>query len=69
MVCLYTHCRYLPRALASQFKSLFKKATKRDYSNTRITLNDKEFASYPNIVFVFKDQDGEEVEVAVKPNA
>jgi hypothetical protein len=60
---------YLPRALASQFKSAFKKAAKRDYSNSRMTLNDKDFAAFPNVVFVFQNKENEEVLVTVKPSA
>mmetsp|Transcript_6059 Transcript_6059/g.7843 ORF Transcript_6059/g.7843 Transcript_6059/m.7843 type:complete len:582 (-) Transcript_6059:290-2035(-) len=60
---------YLPRALASQFKATFKKAAKRDYSNSRMTLNEKDFNNFPTIVFVFKDSASQEVAIKVKPSA
>jgi len=60
---------YLPRQIANEFKAKFKRATKRDYGNVKMTLADQDVEKFPTIYFIFKDSEGQEVPVAMKPSA
>lgn len=60
---------YLPRKMASAFKNRWKAVTKRSYGNSKMTLTDEQFAALPTVTFVFKDGNGDDVPVHMRPDA
>lgn len=60
---------YLPRGIASAFKQAWKAQTGRTYANSKMTLSPEQFRALPTVSFLFDGQDGQQVEVHMRPDA